>query len=74
MEFTGCSFAHAGTYGHECGSPAVKVGKRHSDLTKTGYFYMRRCLKCTEHKGGENIGLVGGWIDYKPELHVNQWK
>lgn len=74
MEFVNCSFAFPGTYGQECGAPAVKVGVRVSDMTCNGVFYARRCEECTKHKGGENAGIIGAWLDFQPELHVNQWK
>ena len=71
--FTHCSFAFRGTYGHECGSPAVKVGVTQTDKTKNGIFYARRCAVCATHKGGENVG-ISQWLDYQPEVHINQWR
>ena len=69
---THCSFAFPGTYGHECGSPAVKVAIRKSDVTKNGIYYARRCAKCATIKGGENSGLTQ-WQDYQPATHVNKF-
>ncbi len=68
-----CGFAWPGTYGHECGAPAVLVGKIKSDTTRTGIYFARRCEACAAIKGGENAGLFG--IEkYDPAAHVNQWK
>lgn len=67
-----CSFAFPGTYGHECGAPAVKVGVKKSRETKNGIFYARRCAKCAEIKGGENTG-VERWEDFDPAKHKNQF-
>jgi len=51
-----CSFApHSGTYGHECGAPAVMIAVQGgSKLTHSGLFYTGRCAKCAQIKGGEN--------------------
>ncbi len=71
--FTHCSFAFPGTYGHECGSPAVKVGVRTCKETKDGIYYARRCAVCATHKGGENAG-ISSFITYDQAVHVNQWR
>jgi hypothetical protein len=50
-----CSFAMSGTYGHECGAPAVLIAVQGgSKLTHSGLFYTGRCAKCAQIKGGEN--------------------
>ena len=67
-----CSFAHPGTYGHECGAPAVVVGVKPSDLTKAGIYYARRCDTCASIRGGENKGITR-WEKFNPVQHVNQW-
>lgn len=69
---THCGFAAPGTYGHECGAPAAKVGIKPVDSTKNGIFYARRCAQCAMIKGGENIG-VSQWQDFDPAKHINQW-
>lgn len=69
----GCGFAHPGTYGHECGSPAVVVGIRPSTDTKSGVFYARRCPVCAKFKGGDNLGIIE-WVPYDPAQHINQWR
>jgi len=59
-----CTFAHSGTYGHECGAPAVKVAVEENVPPNTGLnsewfggiFYAGRCERCAEIKGGENAG------------------
>ena len=71
-KFTHCSFAFPGTFGHECGSPATKVGIQESTVTKNGVFYARRCNVCATYKGGENAGTQK-WVKYNPEIHVNQF-
>ena len=70
--FTHCGFARSGTYGHECGAPAVKVGVKKADSTRNGLFYARRCAECAAIKGGENAGIFA-WEPYSPEQHKNQW-
>lgn len=68
-----CGFAYPGTYGHECGAPAVVVGVKSSDLTKSGIYYARRCDKCAAIKGGENKGITR-WEPFNPSHHVNVWR
>lgn len=59
-----CTFAFSGTYGHECGAPAVKVavetGVAKNDGLNSewvdGIFYAGRCEQCAAIKGGENAG------------------
>lgn len=70
---THCSFAHAGTYGHECGSPATEVGIVKSDITANGIYYARRCASCRAIKGGENARITQ-WTNFDPKLHANQWQ
>ena len=53
-----CGFAYPGTYGHECGAPAVEVFVFHSELTRDGQFFTGRCEECAKIRGGENSGLV----------------
>ena len=72
-DFTHCSFAFPGTYGHECGSPAVLVATSKSTATRNGLYFARRCEKCAQIKGGENTDL-SAFVPYQPELHRNQWK
>ena len=69
---TNCSFAFPGTYGHECGAPAVVVGTKRVTSTKTGIYYARRCAKCAAIKGGENIGITS-WQPFDEAAHINQW-
>lgn len=68
-----CNFAHAGTYGHECGKPAQFVAVKRSDRTTTGFFYAGRCEKCATIRGGENHNtLTIEPID--AARHVNVWR
>lgn len=68
-----CSFAHAGTYGHECGAPATLAAPRRSDMTKGGIYWARRCAACAAEKGGENSGL-GAFVSFNPDIHRNEFK
>lgn len=77
-----CSFAHAGTYGHECGREAgltaVKASKPSGAcyppmVTESGLFFTGRCEECAKIKGGENAGVLR--IEkYDPAVHVNVWR
>lgn len=69
---TRCTFAHIGTYGHECGRPALFVGIRPSEHTTSGTYFARRCAACRELVGGENVGLKD-WQPFDPSRHVNVW-
>lgn len=71
--FTNCAFAEPGTFGHECGKPAVLVGARSSDMTTSGTFYLRRCEACAKQVGGENTGVTK-WEQFNPAVHVNTFK
>lgn len=65
-----CNFAHPGTFGHECGKPAVWTAKKDSKLTTTGIYHVRRCPECQSIKGGENAGLTA-WERFDPVRHAN---
>lgn len=66
-----CGFAMSGTYGHECGAPAVKVFVKKAELTSNGIFYTGRCEECSKIRGGENAGI----LRVEPvNGQVNQWK
>ena len=69
---TTCSFAHPGTYGRECGSPATRVGVRKGASTKTGIFYALRCDACAKRVGGENVGLIFT-EPFDVDRHINEW-
>jgi hypothetical protein len=68
-----CSFAQAGTYGHECGKPATHVRQHPSKLTIEGIFYARRCEEHATVRGGENSGttMIGR---FDPAKHINRWR
>jgi hypothetical protein len=68
-----CSFAHPGTYGHECGKPAVKVSVKKSDLTVNGLFFAGRCEECTHIKGGENVEIINTEA-FDSTRHINKWR
>ncbi len=67
-----CGFAYPGTYGHECGAPAVCVAVSKSDSTKSGLFYGGRCAECRDVKcGPDNAGV----IRFEPvNGQRNEWK
>ena len=71
--FAKCSFAHAGTYGHECGAPATKAGTSKGEHTVSSVYFNLRCDKCAMIKGGENAG-VSNWQAFDPKRHVNMFK
>ena len=68
-----CGFAAAGTYGHECGSPATLAGARLSSLTKSGIYWAKRCPACAEIVGGENRG-IRQFVPLDLTLHRNEWR
>lgn len=70
---TRCTFAFAGTYGHECGAPATLAAPRSSGITKSGVYWSRRCPECSKVKGGENAGL-GAFEVFNPERHRNEFR
>jgi len=46
-----CVNAEPGTYGHECGKPAAKIGSRPHEM---GRFFACYCNDCAEH-GSEAV-------------------
>ncbi len=68
-----CGFAWPGTYGHECGKPAVVAAPKPSALTLSGVFWAARCETCRQIKGGENAGL-SQWETLDLTRHRNVWK
>jgi hypothetical protein len=68
-----CSFAFPGTYGHECGKPAVCVAVKKSDITKSGFYFARRCPECAKEKGGENSNAIR-FEQLDQAKHVNAFK
>ena len=53
-----CSFAERGTYGHECGRPAVVMAVKKSFSTASGLFYTGRCKAHSERTDGEGAGVL----------------
>lgn len=68
-----CSYAHAGTYGHECGKPPLFTGIQSSANTVNGVFYAARCAECKELTGRDNWA-IREWLPFDPIAHVNRWK
>lgn len=73
IDDTRCSYAAAGTYGHECGRPGMFVGIKASEVTRSGVFYAVRCASCREATGRENWGIKQ-WEPLDPTQHVNQFR
>ena len=71
-DFVSCNYAAGGTYGHECGSPALWAASHPSALTLSGLFWVRRCHKCRTLSGPENEGL-SGFVPFDRERHENQF-
>jgi hypothetical protein len=67
-----CGYAHAGTFGHECGRPAVFAGRKPSDKTKSGIFWAARCAECRDLTGQDNHGITS-WEPLDQAKHVNTW-
>lgn len=67
-----CGYAQAGTFGHQCGRPAVFAGAKASESTKTGVFWAARCAECKELTGGDNRGVTH-WEPFDAARHVNEW-
>jgi hypothetical protein len=67
-----CGYAHPGTYGHECGRPALFAGARPSDKTANGVFYAARCAECKDLTGPDNHGITR-WEPLDLAKHTNQW-
>ncbi len=67
-----CGFAYPGTYGHECGSPAVCVAVKRSELTVSGFFYSGRCASCRDEQCGDDNRAI---LRFEPvNGQRNDWK
>lgn len=65
-----CNYADPGTYGHECGNPAIWAC-----AGKSGFFtrfFAVRCDECKYKTGPDNAGL-SNWAAYNPEIHRNEF-
>ena len=67
-----CRYSHEGTYGHECGRPAVVCGGITSDLTESGLYWTYRCEKCKDETGRDNRRLATGWLPLS-SMQENRW-
>jgi hypothetical protein len=68
-----CSYAAAGTFGHECGRPAVAAGAKPSDTGVIGrVFWNLRCADCRHLPGRDNWGITH-WEPLDAAKHVNRW-
>ena len=66
-----CGFAFPGTWGHECGRPAIVYAVKPSKLTHSGLYYGGRCEECAKINGGENSEV----IRFEPiSNQVNNWR
>lgn len=68
-----CRFSHQGTFGHECGKPAVLAGPKPNSHTVSGIYWCLRCRRCSEEPGIDNWG-IGPWVPFDPSIHFNVWK
>lgn len=67
-----CWYSHLGSFGHECGKPAVVAGCKPSKDTKSGVFWTFRCAACAELPGQDNWGVK----EWRPlhEAKPNEWR
>lgn len=68
-----CSFAFPGTYGHECGAPAVVVGLKKTTMTTDEIYYAFRCAECKDYKAGQDNSGIYAWEPVDLERHINKW-
>lgn len=68
-----CAYAYPGTFGHECGRPALFAGAKPSESTKSGTFWSYRCAECKDLTGEDNRGITR-WEQLDPAKHVNEWR
>lgn len=68
-----CGYAPSGTWGHECGKPALFAGSRTSDKTVSGIYWASRCRDCIDLTGRDNQG-IRYWEPIDHEKHRNEWK
>ena len=54
-----CVNAEPGTFGHECGAPAIFIGTRIEGGTDASF-----CAECKEQ--GHEARRYGGWLQLKP--------
>ena len=67
-----CSFAYPGTYGHECGKPAVCVAVFESKETRSGLYYAGRCESCRDATAGQDNR---GRLRFEPVgAQRNEWR
>ena len=59
-----CQNAEPGTYGHECGKPAVWAGEKPSKDTEAGVWLGCYCDDCKQH--GYEARTVQRWIRVVP--------
>lgn len=69
-----CGYAYPGTYGHECGAPAVCVAVKKSDLTRSGLFYSGRCAECRDATAGDDNRRILRFEPVNETAQVNEWK
>jgi hypothetical protein len=56
-----CTNSHPGTFGHECGKPADRVGVQNSKFSADGLHRQPFCSKCAVH--GYEARTVVWWED-----------
>lgn len=65
-----CNYSQPGTYGHECGRPAVYALPLHSERNSSGVYYARRCNTCRD-KLEHADRLLSDPVPFNPSLHTN---
>lgn len=68
-----CTYAYPGTYGHECGRPAVFAGVKASEYTANGLYFAHRCAECRDATGRDNCG-IRTWEPLDQTKHRNVWR
>ena len=68
-----CGFAYPGTWGHECGRPALFVALMKSELTKSGIFYAKRCAEHKDMREPYDSAILSV-EDFDATKHINQWR
>jgi hypothetical protein len=65
-----CNYAQPGTYGHECGRPAIYALPLHSEKKPSGVFYSRRCESCKDNLEHGDVPL-SGLVPFDSIAHQN---
>jgi hypothetical protein len=61
-----CHNSEPGTFGHECGKPAVWIGKLYNANFRSGF-----CQNCRDH--GAEAAQFGEWVSVGAKAASNGW-